>query len=126
MDTRNDLEAKLVSLAWEDESFKEKLIANHKATIEEKFGISFPDEMNISIAEETDSEMTIVLPPTPQAEEGSEELTADDLTAVAGGRSFDVFSSIQPGNWRKSRSLPKNKGMSKWMPFADRSYCDFW
>ncbi len=82
--TRQDLEALLVAKAWNDEAFKEKLLKNPKAVIEEELGSPLPETINVRILEETEDTIYISLPKKPE-ESSSEELSEEELEAVAGG-----------------------------------------
>lgn len=77
---RNELEAKLVAKAWQDEAFKQEFISNSKAAIERELGQKLPENTNIRVLEETGNTIYLVLPSKPSA-----ELSEEQLEAVAGG-----------------------------------------
>jgi hypothetical protein len=79
--TRDELEAKLVAHAWQDEAFKQELISNPKVAIERELGQKLPESTNIKVLEETGNTIYFVLPSKPSVEELSDE----QLESVAGG-----------------------------------------
>ncbi|MDB9513472.1 proteusin family RiPP peptide OspA [Kamptonema animale CS-326] len=82
MSTRKEAEEQLAIKALKDPSFREKLKANPKAVISEEFNTQVPDDLTIEVVEETATKMYLVLP-APEAVE--EELSEEQLEAVAGG-----------------------------------------
>src|SRR5690606_41500079 len=81
--TRDEGHARLVERAMRDEAFRERLKSDPKAAIQEAFGVTWPDGVEIQVHEETADTVHIVLPAMPET---SRELTAAELAAVAGGR----------------------------------------
>lgn len=55
----------IVQRAWEDATFKEKLLANPKSAIKELLGISIPDHIQLTTVEETSGQYVLVIPPNP-------------------------------------------------------------
>ena len=78
--TRRDFEAELIAKAWEDETFKERLMKNAKAVVEELSGEALPNDMKVTIFQESANSVCLVIPKNPD-----EELSEDDLTRVVGG-----------------------------------------
>lgn len=124
MTTRQELEGKIIARAWEDEEFRTKLESNPKEAIEEVLGAALPEGMTVNIAQESETNMTIVLPPRPTAG-GSGEINEDDLEAVAGGGSFDIYSAVQPSSWRSSFTVATNLTKSSWTSIQ-HGYQDHW
>ncbi|WP_240647714.1 NHLP leader peptide family RiPP precursor [Paenibacillus nanensis] len=60
-----ELREKIITKAWSDPYFKERLIADPKGAIEEAFGVIIPNEVNIKILEETEDTYYLVLPQKP-------------------------------------------------------------
>ncbi|MBD2530121.1 NHLP leader peptide family natural product precursor [Nostoc flagelliforme FACHB-838] len=85
--TRNELEAKLVAHAWQDEAFKQELISNPRAAVEREIGQKVPESTDIRVLEETGNTIYFVLPKKPSIDELSEE----QLEAVAGGDGGDIL-----------------------------------
>lgn len=64
MSTPDDLQEILIAKAHEDSSFRERLIASPKVTIEQELGIKLESDHEIRVHEETYSVTHLVLPPT--------------------------------------------------------------
>jgi hypothetical protein len=79
--TKKELEQKLATKAWQDESFKQELLNNPKSALE-KEGISLPDSIDVKVVEENSSLLYFVLPQNPDQ---LSELSESELEAVAGG-----------------------------------------
>ncbi|OME78954.1 NHLP leader peptide family natural product precursor, partial [Paenibacillus sp. FSL A5-0031] len=47
------LKEKIISKVWEDQGFKEELLANPKAAVKQSFGIEFPEDVEINALSET-------------------------------------------------------------------------
>lgn len=60
------LQSQVVEKAWQDPSFKAKLLADPKAAIQEALGVILPDHIKIKTVEESSDEFYVVLPPTPE------------------------------------------------------------
>jgi hypothetical protein len=73
--TRQDLIAK----STKDPDFREKLKADPRATVSHEFAMTLPDDLEITVLEETPKHAYIVLPVPPS------ELTPEELAAVSGG-----------------------------------------
>jgi hypothetical protein len=76
MMTREELIAK----AAEDLEFREQLKADPRATVGRENGITVPDDVEVTVVEETPKHAYIVLPVRPS------ELSPEELDAVAGGK----------------------------------------
>lgn len=79
--TRQEIEQRLITKAWQDDDFKQLLVNNPRAAMKSE-GIEFPESFEIRAVEETPNTVYIVLPTKPST---SEELSEADLEAVAGG-----------------------------------------
>ena len=82
--TRQEIEAEIIKKAWEDDNFRQELLANPKATLTKMFNIDFPEELKFEIHEESPLKMHLVLP-VKTGMGGNAELSDDDLEAVSGG-----------------------------------------
>ena len=60
-----DLQSIIIK-AWQDEAFKQALLANPRAVLEQELGIAFPDEAEIFIHEQTPTQIHLVLPLKPE------------------------------------------------------------
>ncbi|MCY9663628.1 NHLP leader peptide family RiPP precursor [Paenibacillus alginolyticus] len=65
MSTNGILKEKIIQKAWEDEAFKNQLIANPKAALKQAFGITLPDDIKVKAVEETSTEFVLVIPTNP-------------------------------------------------------------
>jgi hypothetical protein len=70
----------IMSRASEDTAFREQLKSNPKQTLERELGGHLPDDVKITVIEETAKQVYLVLPA-----QGSKELTSEELAGVAGG-----------------------------------------
>jgi hypothetical protein len=92
--TRAEFEADLIAKSWQDDKFKQDLIADPKAVFEQKLGNKAPADLKITVLEENPKQIYLVLPVKPQLEE-TEELSDEALNAIAGGK-FG-FISVRSG-----------------------------
>ncbi len=89
-----EVEARLVGRAWEDEAFKQALLHNPRAAIQNATGLQLPDDINIKVLEETPDTLYLVLPADPLSQESAEgELSDAALAMVAGGGGRGVPTS---------------------------------
>lgn len=103
-ETRKDFEMKLIAKACTDEAFRQQLLSNPKAVVEQEFGEALPEGINVEIIQEPANTLYIVLPAMP---ESNDELNDEDLEAVAGG--FAVTAVIYGAPSKYNR-----KGNNKW------------
>jgi hypothetical protein len=82
-DPKENLVTRVITKAWEDDSFKKALLSDPKAAIAREFGVEIGDEATLQVHEETADTVHLILPPRPQ--EG--ELSDEQLDSVAGGMS---------------------------------------
>ena len=82
---RAEIERRLVERSLADESFRERLLSEPEATIEQELGTRLPEGVQVRAVEETKDTIYLVLPPTSQAGQPDEELSDRELESVAGG-----------------------------------------
>ena len=78
--SRNRRTAAIVARALEDDAYREALLVNPKAAIQQAFGKELPLGLEVRVVEESPNVVYLVLPPKPVV-----DLSDGDLDAVAGG-----------------------------------------
>jgi hypothetical protein len=86
--TRKDIEAKIVALAWQDDDFRRKFVADPKGQFEARLGTKLPQSLRMTAHEENENSLHFVIPMKPQA---TAELSDEELEKVAGGISPTVI-----------------------------------
>jgi hypothetical protein len=76
---RADLEARLIARAWQDEAFKQQLLAEPRAAIAAETGRAVPEGVEIRVVEETATRRYLVLPCN------TAQLSDEELNLTAGG-----------------------------------------
>ena len=87
MESRKKLEEQLIKKAVEDPSFRQSLLKNPHAIIQEECTESVPQDITIHVVEETSRDMYLVLPPA-----NSRELSDNELECITGGGSGQSWS----------------------------------
>ncbi|WP_127529518.1 NHLP leader peptide family RiPP precursor [Paenibacillus kobensis] len=59
------LQAQIIEKAWGDPVFKQQLLDNPKEAILAVFGIEIPADIQLTVVEETESSLYLVIPPAP-------------------------------------------------------------
>lgn len=59
------LRTQIIQKAWEDSSFKKKLLADPKSAIKDAFGVAIPDHIEMKAVEETTKKFYLVIPANP-------------------------------------------------------------
>ena len=78
---RTSLHERLIAKAQEDPAFKQKLMDDPKAAIQEGFGVGVPADVEVEVLEEKPTKLYLVLP----AKVDNVELSDEMLEQVAGG-----------------------------------------
>ena len=100
MNTRSELERKLIERAWEDENFKQELLSNPKAVFARESGQELAKDLEIEVLQETANKGYLVLPTNPASATTAEgELSEESLEAVAGGACVGRGSFIKICIW---------------------------
>ncbi len=81
---RAEMERRLVERYLRDEAFREQLLADPKAAVEQELGTRLPEDVRVVAVEETADTFYLVLPNASPVGEGG-ELSDRELEAVAGG-----------------------------------------
>jgi hypothetical protein len=82
---RTEMERRLIEKSLEDESFRQRLLEDPKAAVEQELGRRLPEEVRVVAVEETPDTIYLVLPSTPMAGAEGGALSDQDLESVAGG-----------------------------------------
>ena len=82
---RAQMERRLIEKSLQDESFRQRLIEDPKAAVEQELGTRLPEGVRVVSVEETAETIYLVLPSTPMAGAEGEELSDQQLESVAGG-----------------------------------------
>lgn len=88
---RRELEEKIVALAWKDEDFRRKFLADPKGQFEARLGQKLPANLKMTAHAEDENHLHFVIPAKPAGMDVG-ELSDADLEKVAGG--VDVLISL--------------------------------
>jgi hypothetical protein len=80
---RVEVERRIIQRSVEDESFRQRLLADPKGALEEELGTRLPADVQVRAVEETEETIFLVLPSASPGDD-SEELSDQELEAVAG------------------------------------------
>ncbi len=81
---RAEMERKLIERSLEDEAFRQRLLADPRAAIEQELGSRLPESIEVRAVEETPEIIYLVLP-SRSADVQARELSDQELEAVSGG-----------------------------------------
>jgi len=59
----------LITRAWNDPQFKQRLLTDPKRTLQEALGVTLPAEIEIFVHEQTPTTLHLILPMKPEAGE---------------------------------------------------------
>lgn len=79
-----DYELDIIVKAWRDEAFRRSLLKDAKRAIEKEFGIDIPNDVEISVHEEHENSIHLIVPSIPSNFD-AEKLSDDELRDVIGG-----------------------------------------
>lgn len=80
---QQNIEGQVIDRAAKDPQFREQLKDDPRGTVSRDFGVQVPPDMTVEVLEETPSTVYLVLPAAPV--QRGQELSANELEAVAGG-----------------------------------------
>ena len=81
---RGAMEQRIVQRSLEDDAFRQQLLADPKAAVEQELGTRLPEEVRVVAMEETPDTVYLVIPGASPVGEGG-ELSDRELESVAGG-----------------------------------------
>jgi Nitrile hydratase, alpha chain len=100
---RAGVERSVIEKSLQDESFRQRLLEDPKAALEEEIGTRLPAEVRVVVVEETADTIYLRLPSaSPLVGEGG-ELSERELEEVAGGGTIN-------GSWREYLGMPRCEG----------------
>jgi Nitrile hydratase, alpha chain len=82
---RQEMERRLVEKSLRDDAFRQRLLADPRAAVEEELGTRLPEGMRVVAMEETADTVYLVVPFRSTEAEETGELSDRELEAVAGG-----------------------------------------
>lgn len=111
-----DYELDIIVKAWRDEKFRLDLLKNPKKAIEDEFHIRIPSDMNISVHEESEHSLHLIVPSVP-SNFLAEDLSDDELKEVIGGvmATGHLAAFPKPKERAQLRSLQKENDQLKKM-----------
>jgi Nitrile hydratase, alpha chain len=86
--SRAEVERRLIERSLEDESFRQALLADPRAALEQELGTRLPESVEVRAVEETPEIIYLVLPSASPLGKGG-ELSDWELESVAGGWDFN-------------------------------------
>jgi hypothetical protein len=90
-DLNQDLEVQAIAKAKEDPAFKQLLLTNPKAAIEQEIGQTLPANLEIEVVQQTKHKLYMILP-LEKDEIQTQELSDRELEAVSGGTGWSCVS----------------------------------
>jgi hypothetical protein len=82
---RAEMERRLIARSLQDDAFRQRLLEDPKAAVEQELGTQLPEDVRVVAVEETSETIYLVLPGTSPLGEEGDELSDRELEAVAGG-----------------------------------------
>jgi hypothetical protein len=79
------MERRIIQRSLEDDAFRQRLIEDPKAAVEQELGTRLPEEVRVVTVEESADTIYLVLPSTSMAGGEGVELSDQQLESVAGG-----------------------------------------
>jgi hypothetical protein len=91
--SRAEMERRLIERSLEDEEFRQRLLDDPKAAVEQEIGSGLPEGVQVRVVEESSDTIYLVLP---SASVVGGSLSDEDLEAVAGasGIPADTYDSL--------------------------------
>ena len=88
--SRAEFERRLINRSLEDETFRQRLLDEPKAAVEQELGRQLPESIEVRVVQESQDTIYLVLPSRAVAQ-GS-ELSDQDLEKVSGGSTFSPIA----------------------------------
>jgi hypothetical protein len=94
--SRAEFERTLVQRSLQDESFRQMLLADPKAAVEQELGSRLPEDVEVRVVQESARTIYLVLPSASAVGEGG-EISEQELGEVAGGSDNTMYSCPNMG-----------------------------
>ncbi|MBD2299667.1 NHLP leader peptide family natural product precursor [Nostoc sp. FACHB-87] len=108
--TPSTLEERIIAKAIEDPAYKQRLLNDAKAVVEEELGEKLSDDVTIQVLQQSANHLYLVLPTDLDQLVREGIITQEELEAVAGGLRIRI---TKPGNVKsKSELLQSVSGIS--------------
>jgi hypothetical protein len=91
---RAEVERSLVERSLQDEDFRQRLLDDPRATVEQELGTRLPEGVEVRAVEESSDTIYLVLPSASRVGQGG-EVSDKELEAVAGGED----STLNANEW---------------------------
>ena len=91
---RAEMERRIVQRSIEDDTFRQQLLEDPKAAVEQELGAKLPEEVRVVTVEESADTIYLVLPSTSMAGAEGGELSDRELQSVAGGWDYYTMGLI--------------------------------
>ena len=95
--SRAEMERTLVQRSMEDEDFRQRLLDDPKAAVEQELATQLPEDVEVRVVEESQQTIYLVLPSASPLGQG--EISDQDLEQVAGGDLSTDRGSTCAGDW---------------------------
>ena len=93
--TWKELEEQLVAKAIKDDNYRQELVSNPRAAVEQQLGYALSPQVQIQVIEHDPETVYLLLP---KKEESSAELSDEQLDSVAGGAFAPVIGATCRGS----------------------------
>jgi Mg2+/Co2+ transporter CorC len=107
-DQIRDYELDIIVKAWRDEPFRKRLLSDPKKAIEQEFDIVVPPDVQISVHEENEHSLHLIVPSVP-SNFSATNLSDDELREVIGG----VMATGHLGAFPKSQERVKIRNLQR-------------
>lgn len=84
MSKPSEIRARIADKAGADEEFRARLISDPRGVIEQEFGVTIPDGIEIQVHEDSAEVAHVLLPPSPK-------LSETQLSQLAGGKPGGLY-----------------------------------
>ncbi|WP_199328142.1 NHLP leader peptide family RiPP precursor [Cylindrospermum sp. FACHB-282] len=85
------LEEKIIAKAIEDPAYKQRLLSDAKAVLQEELGASLPDDLTVQVLQQSPKHLYLLLPTDIDELVRNGTLSETELEAVAGGSLLTVL-----------------------------------